>query len=94
MSQKPITTKVVVIIVVGLLCFLLTVLSAFLFGAIDADVFDFSQLNFSNMIPVMIIGGFLSCVVVGLLVVFLAKDVFIKVKDYVLESEKDGGNEK
>ena len=84
MSKKPIFTKIVLILFVALICLALTLLLAFLLGAIDTDIFDFSNLNFSNMLPVIIIGGFISCVVVGFLVIFLAKDVFIKVKNYFL----------
>ena len=81
-----------IIIVVTLICFVLTILTAFLFGSINANVFDFSNLNFSNMLPIIIIGGFVSCVAVGILVIILAKDVFIKVKDYLFETKNDGGN--
>ena len=81
-----------IIIVVALICFVLTILTAFLFGSINTNVFDFSNLNFSNMLPIIIIGGFVSCVAVGILVIILAKDVFIKVKDYLFETKNDGGN--
>ena len=94
MSNKPIFTKIMLVIVVALVCLVLTVLMAFLFGSIDADVFDFSNLNISNMWPVIVVGGFISCVIVGLLVLVLAKDVFIKVKDFLFESKNDRGNEK
>lgn len=88
MSNKPIFTKIMLVIVVALVCLVLTVLMAFLFGSIDADIFDFSNLNISNMWPVIVVGGFISCVIVGLLVLVLAKDVFIKVKDFLFESKK------
>ena len=94
MSNKPIFTKIMLVIVVALVCLVLTVLMAFLFGSIDADIFDFSNLNISNMWPVIVVGGFISCVIVGLLVLVLAKDVFIKVKDFLFESKNDRGNEK
>ncbi len=94
MSKKAIFPKVIIIMVVALICLAITLSLAFLLGAVDTDVFDFSNLNFSNMLPVIIIGGFVSCVVVGFLVIFLAKDVFIKAKNYFFETDKDGGNEK
>lgn len=70
------------------------VCSAFLLGSINTDVFDFSNLNFSNMLPIILVGGFISCVVVGILIIFLAKDIFVNVKDYFFESKNDGGKEK
>ena len=94
MSKKPIFTKVIIVIVVALICLILTVALSLLFGSVDAQIFDFSNLNYSNMLPVIIIGGFISCVVVGMRVVFLAKDVFVKVKDYLFATKNNGGNEK
>ena len=93
MSKKPIFAKIIILVAVALICLILTFTLAFLFGSINTDVFDFSNLNFSNMLPIIIIGGFVSCVIVGFLIMFLAKDVFVKVKDFIFE-EKDGGNEK
>ena len=72
----------------------MTMLTAFLLGSINTDIFDFSNLNFSNMLPIILIGGFISCIIIGFLVIFLAKDMFIKIKDYFSETKKDGGNEK
>ena len=94
MDKKPIFPKIMIVIVVALVCLILTLLTAFLFGSIDTDIFDFSDLNFSNMLPVVIIGGFISCVIVGILIIILAKDVFLKVRDYFFKSKEDGGNEK
>ena len=94
MNKKPIFTKVLIIIAVALVCLVLTLLVAFLLGSINTDIFDFSNLNFSNMLPVIILGGFISCVIVGFLIIFLAKDIFVKVKDFVFDNKEDGGNEK
>ncbi len=94
MSKKPIFAKIIIILAVALICLVLTLSLAFLFGSINTEVFDFSNLNLSNMLPVIIIGGFISCVIVGFLIMFLAKDVFVKVKDYFFETKNDGGKEK
>ena len=94
MSKKPIFPKVIIILTVALICLVLTLSLAFLFGSINTEVFDFSNLNFSNMLPIIIIGGFVSCVIIGFLIIFLAKDVFVKVKDYFFETKNDGGKEK
>lgn len=93
MSKKPITTKIIIIISVALICLVITLLTAFLLGSVNTNIFDFSNLNFSNMLPVIITGGFISCVVVGILIIILAKDIFIKVRKYLLETDKDGGKE-
>lgn len=92
MSKKPIFTKIMIIIAVALVCLVITLTIAFLLGSINTNIFDFSNLNFSNMIPVIVIGGFISCLVIGILIIILAKDVFIKVKDYLFETKNDGGN--
>lgn len=94
MSKKPIFPKVIIILTVALICLVLTLSLAFLFGSINTEVFDFSNLNFSNMLPIIIIGGFVSCVIIGFLIIFLAKDIFVKVKDYFFETQNDGGNKK
>lgn len=91
MSKKPIFTKIIIIISVALICLIITLLTAFLFGSINTDIFDFSNLNFSNMLPVIIIGGFISCITIGILIIILAKDIFIKIKDYFLETKNSGG---
>lgn len=94
MKKKSIFTKILLIVVVALICLVLTVLSAFLLGSVNTKIFDFSNLNFANMLPVLLIGGFISCLIIGLLVLFLAKDVFVKVKNHLFDEEKDGGKEK
>ena len=85
MSEKPIFAKIMIIILVTLLCLVLTLSTAFLLGSINTEIFDFSNLNFSNMWPVILIGGFISCVVVGILIIILAKDIFLKVKNRFLK---------
>lgn len=92
MNKKSIFSKIMIIIIVSLICLALTFVLTLLFGSTNREFFDFSQLNISNMLPIIIIGCFLTCVVVGILVLFLAKDVFIKIKNYFFE--KNGGNEK
>ena len=63
-------------------------------GSLDKDIFDFKNLNFSNMIPILIIGGFISCVFVGICFLFVARTAFFKVKDYLEENEKEKGETK
>ena len=83
------------LIILSLVCVILTVGIALFVGSCNTTLFDFQNLNFANMIPVLIIGGFISCVVVGITVLFVARSVFLKVKDYFSETnENNGGNKK
>ena len=43
------------------------------------------------MIPVLILGGFISCVVVGIAVLFVARAVFLKIKERYIEFNKIDG---
>ncbi len=83
------------LIILSLVCVILTVGIALFVGSYNTTLFDFQNLNFANMIPVLILGGFISCVIVGITVLFVARSVFLKVKDYFVKTnENDGGNEK
>ena len=93
MRNKSIFSKIMILIIIALICLVITVATALLLGSSNNEFFDFSNLNISNMIPVFIIGGFISCVVVGILVIILAKDIFIKIKDDFFKKE-NGGNKK
>ena len=39
-----------------------------------------------------LIGGFITCVAVGIVVLFASRNVFLKVRDYFLKDKEDGGN--
>lgn len=93
MKNKSIFSKIMIVIIIALICLVLTMAIALLFGSSSVDMFDFSKLNISNMIPVIIVGGFISCAVVGILVIILAKDIFVKVKDEFFEND-NGGSKK
>ena len=83
------------LIILSLVCLIFTVGIALFVGSCNTTLFDFQNLNFANMIPVLILGGFISCVVVGITVLFVARSVFLKVKDYFIETnENNGGNKK
>ena len=83
------------LIILSLVCVILTVGIALFVGSCNTTLFDFQNLNFANMIPVLILGGFISCVIVGITVLFVARSVFLKVKDYFSETnENNGGNKK
>ncbi len=96
MKNKSLFVQIVSLIVLAVVCLLLTVAMALLAGSLNADIFDFKNLNFSNMIPIFIIGGFISCVLVGICFLFVARTAFFKAKNYFKENErkKDGGEKK
>ena len=87
MKNKSLFIQIVSLIILAVICLLITVAVAFLLGSLNTDIFDFENLNFSNMIPVLIIGGFISCVLVGICFLFVARTAFFKVKDYLEENE-------
>ena len=91
MKEKSLFSKIILLIVLAVICLLITVSIALLFGAIDSTLIDFKNLNFANMIPVLLIGVFLSCVIVGLAVMFVARTAFFKVKDYLKENNQNNG---
>lgn len=93
MKNKSFFSQIMLLIIVSVICIVLTVGVAFLAGSHTATLLDFENLNFANMIPVLAIGGFLSCVVVGITVLFVSRAVFLKVKDY-LSNNNNGGDKK
>lgn len=92
MKNKSFFSQLIILIAISAICVALTVGIAFFAGFNDTTMFDFSNLNFANMLPVLIFGGFISCIVVGITVIFVARSVFLKVKDYLFEN--NGGEEK
>lgn len=93
MKNKSLFSQLIILIIVAVVCILLTAGMALLFGSVETSLFDLRNLNISNMIPVIIIGVFLSCVVVGITVLFVSRNSFLKFKDYISD-KKDGSNEK
>lgn len=94
MKNKSFFSQIVLLIILFVICVILTVGIALLAGSYNTTLFDFENLNFSNMIPVLILGGFISCVVVGISVIFVSRSIFYKVKNYLSEDYKNGGDKK
>lgn len=94
MQNKSIFTQVIILIVVSVVCVLLTLALAILFGSIETTLFDLQNLNIVNMLPVLLIGGFLSCVVIGITVLVVSKNSFLKIKEYFFETKNEGDNKK
>lgn len=94
MKNKSFFSQIILLVILSVVCVILTVGIALAVGSYNTALFDFENLNFANMIPVLILGGFLSCVVVGITVLFIARSVFYKVKNYLSEDNKNGGDKK
>ena len=95
MKKKSVFGGILLLVLIILACLVTTIAVALMAGAADVNLFDFSNLNLSNMIPVLIIGGILSCFIIGIAVLFLGRSVFFKAKDYFFETDnKDRSNEK
>ena len=85
MKNKNLFVQFISLIICAVICLLLTVGIAFLAGSLNVELFDFTNLKFSNMIPILIIGGFISCFLVGIGVLFFVRSAFSKAKDYFEE---------
>lgn len=95
MKNKSFFCQIMLLIILSLVCVVLTVGIALLAGSYSATLFNFENLNFANMIPVLVFGGFISCIVIGITVLFVARSVFMKLKNHFTENEnKNGGKEK
>ena len=94
MKNKSAFTQMVLIIMLALVCLIATVIIALFAGSVQTTVFDFTNLNFANLIPVLLIGIFISCVVVGIAILFFGRTLFFKAKNYIEENNKNGGTKK
>lgn len=92
MKNKSLFSQIILLILIAAVCVIVTVGAALFAGSDHATLFDFQNLNIANMIPVLIIGCFISCVIVGIGALFAARSVFIKIKDYI--SGENGGERK
>ena len=91
MNQKSLFAQIIFTVIVAVICLVLTVGLAILVGSLNVELFDFQSMNFSNMIPVFIVGGFISCVIIGICVLFVSRTAFYKAKDYFEENNKENG---
>jgi len=92
MKNKSYFSQIMLLVIVSLICVVLTIIIALFAGTYSTTFFDFENLNFGNMIPILIIGGFISCVVVGITALFVSRAIFTKVKEYI--SDNNGGDKK
>ena len=92
MKNKSLFSQVMLIIILGVVCLILTLGVSLLVGSIEKDLFDFRSLNFSNMLSTLLICGFISCVILGICILFVLRTVFRKAKDYFNENNKEKGD--
>ena len=91
MKKKSSFSQIIAIVIIGLAGLILTIIAAFWAGSSDGILFDLTTINWANFIPVLLIGTFITCVVVGIVVLIASKNIFLKIRDYFLEDKKDGG---
>lgn len=92
LKNKSFFSQIMLLIILSVVCVVLTAGIALFVGSYNTTFFDFANLNFANMVPVLIFGGFISCIIVGITVLFVARSVFLKVKDYFFDN--NGGDKK
>ena len=89
LKKKSVFGGVLLLVLVALACIIVTVFLAFFLSSTEAELFDFSKLNFSNMIPVLIIGAIISSIIIGITALFVGRTVFLKIKDYLFENNDE-----
>lgn len=97
LKDKSLFVQIISLIILAVVCLLLTASMAIMVGSLQIELFDIRNLNFSNMIPVILAGGFITCVVIGICVLFVGRNAFFKAKNYFDEKEtknENGGTKK
>ena len=94
MKNKSAFSLVIILILIAVLCIVLTVGAALILGSYNQNIFNFENMNYSNIFPVLIIGGFISCIIIFIAVLFVSRTIFLKVKENIIQTKNDGGNEK
>lgn len=89
MKKNSLFGKILLLMILSFICIAITVFVSLLAGASGAELFNFQNLNLSNMIPVFIVGGIISCFIISIAVLFVCRTVFLKVKDYFSETDKN-----
>ena len=94
MKNKSLFSQIIFVIIVAVICLLVTIGVSLLVGSLNVDLFSFRNLNLSNMIPTLLICGFISCIIVGICILFVIRSVWVKTKDYFNENNKEKGENK
>ncbi len=91
-KKKSVFAQIMILVAVALVGLVLTVCMALLAGSVETSIFDWRNLNLANMIPILIIGGFITCVVVGIAVIVVSRSIFYRVRDYLFENQNNQNN--
>ena len=94
MKNKSLFSQIIFVIIIAIICLMVTFGLSLLAGSLNVDLFSFRNLNFLNMIPMLLICGFISCIIVGILILFVIRSVWVKAKDYFNENNKEKGENK
>lgn len=91
MKNKSLFLQVLLLVVLGFLCISLTITVALLAGSTETTIFDIRNLNLSNMIPVFIFGGLITCFTLAVTLLFTSRTLFHRIKNFLEtdNNEKD-----
>ena len=92
MNRSPIFSRLIMLLIVGFLCIGLTVALAIWAGTCGDILPDPEALNWGNILLVGIIGGLLCCLIIGIMLLFLGKNLIAGIKDYLSKTDKNGGS--
>ena len=94
MKNKSLFSQIITVVVLIVICVFLTLFITLLAGSLNVDLFDFRHLNYSNVIPVLIICIFLSCVAITVSILFLSRTAILKAKEFLNENNENNGGTK
>ena len=94
MKNKSLFSQIIFVVLLAAVCLIATVGVSLLAGTSDTDILEFTELNFSNVILVLFIGGFISCVAIGIGILLVTRTAWLKAKDYFNENNKKGETKK
>ncbi len=92
MKKENLWTKMIVLVLVIFFCLFMTLALAFLAGSVEEPLFDFGNLNFSNMIPVLIIGGLMSCMILSVCFLLFSKSFSGKIREFLAKDSDNKDN--
>lgn len=89
MKNKSLFMQILILAALTFMCVALTITVALLAGSIETSIFDFSNLNIANMIPVFIFGSLTTGFVVVITLLFTSRTLFYKLKNFFEENNND-----
>ena len=88
MKNKSLFPRVIFIAALCVLCLAVTIAVALFIGSFGDNMFNFTNFDFTNMPPVILIGGFAICIVLAIEVLFLLMAAFKKLKIILKKTKK------